>query len=338
MTDVPVDLYYRAIIKNDYDSIILSMETKDYNTYTGIVTSEWHAFLKMLEKGYDLSLANSRLVEFYQGSSNRKFVCNRIQDVYAANRHRIKVGVYFNPNIPINYYGNSIKQLGLLEGIRGTDEEIYLQLCEICYLTTFHHLLQPEVKDIQSPYEMDVFKELDERVIISYGVLSYSPVEYDSNEMTAYTITELTRMFNSNGNFYNDRTKEIFPDRAICKLERIARGLSRSKTLKDSTVELIQSIENVRSKCGRKTREVEKWMAQLSDKEDPIEVFNELLHVGMYMRGWDGKGDYPLQNVPVKDINDIEDKIHESLDKFSILDIKIGGKIKDLPLGVILMM
>ena len=305
--------------------------------------SESDALMMGWRHGLELSLADSKLVEYYNhtltGASNL-WQCERCQYIAKINPHRLVFGVYFNPRVPIEYYTpEKLNMLAALEGINGTTQEKYSELTALAYLTNFHHLLQPEVSATHTPYLKEAFSDVPRVLIVSYGVLSFYRDEFDKSTMTAYSIHELTHMFKSKESFVNPETNERFPEHAISKLTRICKALHLSKTteeIKNACREMLQVIEVTRDKeNGTKTRVVE-WVNMVRQNnavELVVQTLLALLYTAMYMRKWDGVSAFPIRSAPQEVMTaEHDDRVYKSLEEFERLDGSISNVVSLMPL------
>lgn len=293
--------------------------------------------------GFELSLADSKLVEYYNhvvvGASGM-WQCERCQSISKINPHRLVFGVYFNPRVPIEYYSpEKLTILASLEGIQGTTIEKYSELTALAYLTNFHHLLQPEVSATCTPYLKEEFADIPRVLIVSYGVMSFYRDEFDQSDMTAYSIPELTHMFQSKESFVNPETNERFPEHAINKLMRLCHALHSSKTtgnVRDACLEMLQVIEATRDKENGRRALVNKWINTIKESNSipiVVETLTALLHAAMFMRKWDGVGAYPIRTASSEIMTaEHDDRVYESLKEFARLDTSIGKAVSLMPL------
>lgn len=338
-TNIPKYKLVEAYIQNDLSTIVHSEQPNEEAVISIPPKTETDAFYSALKNKCDLSLAECKLVEYYRTTEH--YVCDTLQNISNINPYRLKIGHYFNPRIPISYYDEQqINEMAMLEGITGTIYEKYQGLLELAYLNNFHHLIHPEVQQTESLYMKESFDQIDKLLIVSYGVLSFSSEDYKKNQMSAYTIPELTHMFQSNKNFINDFTKERFPNHAINKLERICRGLVHnnkvSSDVKRKCNELIQAIEINREIERNDCEDVKRWVEEVKNKSNVQNVvicLQVLMKAGLYMRKWDGSNNLPLREVSSEPLSiEEEDRVYSEISKFEKVDTELENIISKLPL------
>lgn len=338
-TNIPKLLILEAFYENDL-SIIKHQEIPgEENTINIPPKTETDAFFSALKNKQDLSLADCKLVEHYRSSEN--FICDRLQQISDSNPYRLRVGHYFNPRIPYGYYDEQqINEMSSMEGISGNAFSKYQNLLELSYLNNFHHLLQPEVSQTESLYTKESFGEINKLLIVSYGVLSFFPSEFEKNTMSAYTIPELIHMFKSKKSFVNFFTEERFPDHAINKLERICRGLLHNSKvdtdIKNLCTDLLQTIEINREIERNDCSEVQKWVSEIKEKnmiKETVSCLQTMTKAGFYMRKWDGGSNLPIRDVSSEELTDEEeDKVYAEIEKFEKMDQILGEIVSKLPL------
>lgn len=351
----------------------MGMVTRDYS----IVKSPWEnitwepngvvnprsskeAVILGLTKGYDLSLTDAPLLEYYfnkDRTDDEIYECvgKTTTHIHKINKLRLRFKLYFNPLIPLQYYDRtSLIGFSWIEGIdfNRSDEDIYDDLCTRSLLDNFHHLLQPEVSKDEvetSRYLHQTFSEEDPVSVVSYGVLAHNNDEYVTKMrdggVIAYTLDELIHMFKTYSDFTDPNfglNGTTFPDYAIGKLMNISLGIIKSDRVKKETKDkanlLIQEIYRIKQyKQGLHDRVSKfKEVYDILDKEEQekiVDAFKILLDAGMYMRSWEGPGHpYPITTIKYRPIEEIEDLVDETLSSFYRISNGLAVKLSDLPL------
>lgn len=331
-SEIPTEMIMNSILENDMSLIKMPLERKhDLNISLNPIT-EWDAYCQLLGKGIDTTLANSRLVEYYNPNKDT-YVSPLLQDVTLINPLRLRVGAYFNPNIPIDYYqSHTLQKMARLEGIEiGDPDFIYDELTLLSYSENFHHMLQPEVKKKTTEITLEELDEVSPNSIICYGILTFNGEDMRNSDMIGYTISELTHMFRSTQSFSR------FTESNITKLYNIARGLLVAYPSPDpiysDSLELIRTIDKIRLVIDETTTSTSKIFDSF-DKDQLYSNLNELLELGMYMRGWDGKSSYPISPSDEQDGNftEIEERVYSAMIRFKESDSNLSNIIGNLPL------
>ena len=179
------------------------------------------------------------------------------------------------------------------------------------------------------------FEELNPKYVISYGILN-------TNELIALTPEEIISFLNVHKDFRDFINEgEIMTERNIKKLILICKNFPHEKSFTDLlyTIRDIRLLGNV---VNSKMKEFINYLksSDQTTKENINKIFDKLFYVSMYMRGWDGKSEYPLQeskcknyaeryddieNVVLEKVRDINESINSLSDTTKII-------IKSLPL------
>lgn len=265
---------------------------------------------------------------------------------YKINPNLFDIYETFNPLFPSKYYdSNRLKHMAFNEGF--TSNEINLndpyELLSMNYLTdTFYMGEFPNIKSRTTLIDLDSIDEIPYGQLICFGSyeLPLHPV----------SLSELVNLFNANRNFTNPFQKNsVFSSTAIGKLKSICQnpsGPNHNIRLPESTIkirtellEIIISIELHMKTTDEPTRNfINIYRESSSETRLRIKtVLTNLLHVGMYMRGWTGSGVYPVIKAPVPPEREPEVAVnvtnalaaYES--SYKSLG-KIGSQINNLPL------
>jgi hypothetical protein len=337
-TSIPLNDLHDAFIYKDLNKIIMTLERTDELNHPPF--SEWDAYCALLSKGIDAVYANSKLVEYYNVSSSENgYISSLMHDISIVNPLRLRVGHYFNPLIPLDYYtSNFLKNMAKLEDLGVTDPDfIYEELQLRAHVNTFHHLLQPEVKNIISPIELSSPKDTHPMLIVSYGILCWNREDIEESKMRFYTLSELSHAFRSTRTFTTGiGCTENFNEHGVRKLYNIARGLLSSgddKVIVETATELVKTIDYVRALVSEEN-EMITMKINMIDNEKLSEGLHSLMDLSMYMRGWDGKTPYPIRpeesDYPNMDI--VDERVYKSRLIFDEMDKDVDGAIGNLPL------
>ena len=269
----------------------------------------------------------------------------------------------FNTNFPINMYGKEdLRALCENEGIEVasteninegevTKEDYYTAL-QLSYLTqTFIHGKQGHIANTTTTY-LDDLNDLNYDEIIVYGVRSRENLEKKNeygikDTMRAFTYTELCDVFSSYKKFIHPQTREIFSDECIRKLYLLTQKKKRRNETEENYLNRIQlgdEIERIQIYNSSNNDKLEEFLSKYENANDENksqveEILTNILHCGMYMRNWDGKGDFPLKtsqtNYEVEKQIIIDDRVTQSLIQLesSVSACKsLGNFILNMPL------
>jgi hypothetical protein len=256
------------------------------------------------------------------------------------------LSITFNPNFPKCYYSNKVlSSIASNEGY--TEREILngdpYELLQLAYLSeTFYQGELPNIKSIETPISLDEIHEVPYGELLCYGNIT--------DNLNIITISELIDLFTINQNFSSPFDPDsIFSSTSINKLKIILRshtGPNPSICLSTNTIQLrstlldlIKSIELSQLHIDPPTRSfITLYRSSSIDiKHSIVSALTDLLHLGMYMRGWSGSGDYPITKavVPVHLENQVTINVTQAISKYesSIQSLdKIGIQINNLPL------
>jgi len=247
----------------------------------------------------------------------------------------------FNWKFPENMYSRRdlIKMCGE-EGIDVYDEAYYSGLQVSYLIESFIHGKQGNIINEKTTF-LDDIDELEYDRVVIYGIRT-------EGKYTAYTYGELADTFSNYKRFLDPVTNQIFSDEVIEKLYLLSRKDKRETETEEIYLErmdLAEEIERIKIYITNKNKEVDNFLEiyeNLPDYEKKkVETsLNNLLHVSMYMRNWDGVSDYPLNS---EDTNFSEEKqilvdhrVTQSLITFEE-SLKILGRVGDYILNLPLM-
>lgn len=268
--------------------------------------------LAAINYNIDLSRANEPLREYrllrIAGLTDYKPVDPWMEYWYQRNPALFDLRVMFNPVFPPNFYDPHVLEgMGRNNGF--TDAEIanapIYELLQVAYVTeNFYNGEMPNMKSKQTPISLDPIEEIPYGELLCYGQLD-SPLQ-------PISVSELIDLFDANQNFTNPFNNGVFTSTALNKLKILVRTpvtLIPGKRLSETTIanrdRLISTIGMVESLLRSNDEPTRQFAftyrnASPDTKDAIIKALNNLLHAGMYMRGWNGPGhEFPVVRAPV---------------------------------------
>ena len=228
--------------------------------------------------GVDVSGSESPIQEYYILRDNvDRYLRGKSTKCRCPELESMNVKIRYNPLIPFDWYSyesvqNFVQLTGYDYHLVSNPEEIV----QLGYLTeNFYKGLAPDISNTETPITLEEVSTLAWSECLSYGIAG-SP-------MVAITVLELQEMFRANGNFSRP-DGGYYSEAAINKLQTIDESLA----IVISEVKEFQSVDEVND-------------LQNYDRTAVIDCLTQLLHLAMYMRGWDGESKYPIGSSPVKD-------------------------------------
>jgi hypothetical protein len=230
----------------------------------------------------------------------------------------------FNPLFPQNMYSHrDLVSLVGEEGLTPTDEDYYTAL-QLAYLTeTFIHGKQNvPIKNGENTF-LEKINDLEYDRIVIYGIRNAPKSTY-----SAYTYAELSDTFASYKRFIDPITNQIFTDEAIEKLYILTQKDQREDETEEiyrERLDLGEEIERIRIYIKSKNQYVEEFLERYENLEEEEQkgvetALYNLLHASMYMRNWDGVGDYPLSSESTNFSSEkqivVDDRVTQSLIDF----------------------
>jgi hypothetical protein len=333
------DLTNHSLIKHlteethqvSYDNIVHPLVKNNYEAICHAITN-WKI---------DISLSEYPMIDYYAnyGKSQFRPFTFSLVNICKVNPFRLKFGTYFNRELPLKYYNVEIlRKFYVIEGVDHNPQT----LIERSIYNTFHHLLQPEVKETETSFLKDSIDEVSPVELISYGVMSCSYSEYTTNTMKIYTLEELAAMFKAQKNFVDSISGELFNSDAIIKLSNICIGLSGNNKISAETkrkaLDLKNAIEMVNIRQRGLNDRIKQWVERVEQSKSGnsvIETLTALLEAGMYLRAWRGPPHpYPILKSEVDNQQRVERDSTLALIKFNELNNSLadGLKVDSLPL------
>ena len=246
----------------------------------------------------------------------------------------------FNLKLPSAIYSQrDLVYLCGQEGISIVDDTYYSAL-QLAYLTdTFVHGKQGHIQNHTTTFLEDI-DDLSYDQVVIYG----SRCE---NRFTAYTYAELADVFSIYKRFSSPQTNELFSEEAIDKLYLLCQKDKRKSETEETYTQrcdLAEEIERIKIYISSKNEYVEEFLELYeelveNEKKKVEKCLTDLLHVSMYMRNWDGQGEYPLRSEETNFSSEnqiiVDDRVTQSLivfEKSATSLGKIGDFILHLPL------
>ena len=211
----------------------------------------------------------------------------------------------FNWKLPENMYSH--RDLVHLCGEEGIyDNDSHYSSLQLAYLTeTFIHGKQKNIINETTTF-LENIEDLEYDEVVLYGIRS-------EGYYKAYTYGELADTFSNYKRFLDPRTNQIFSEDTIEKLYLLTQKDKRKTETEEmyrERIDLGEEIERIKIYIGNKNEYVDNFLDIYEnlndyDKKKVEKCLNNLLHVAMYMRNWDGVSDYPLNS---EDTNFSEEK------------------------------
>jgi len=287
-------------------------------------------------KQIDLSKFDSPYIE-YLNLKNNFGLSDKSLFMYNLNPYYYDLNITFNPEFPEDLYKESqLKKLGDLENVKG---KIYEELQIVYFTNNWYPGRWPTGQGTGHGKGQGYTKiylnnvcELENEEIVCYGIRD--------SKLEIYTYQELFDLFSN--------TKKLngcdnLPLESIHKLKNICLYIpEQSKKVKDIKLKLynvICEIEFENAKMCEILKELKSTFLKLDNekKENVENILINILELGMYMRGWDGKSSYPIDpgNTYI-DQKIIEFNVTNSLIKLYDLIEKsdLKGLLYKLPLGL----
>jgi hypothetical protein len=245
----------------------------------------------------------------------------------------------FNPIFPKGYYDKArLNEMVNIEGYTHTESQRddHYELLQLAYIKeTFYQGELPGFITTETPVTLDEVQDIPPGLLLCYGTRE--------GELRPITINELITTFTTNQNFTSPfRHNTVFSGTAINKLRNILQGPCESTSAYQARLRLLELIAEINVTL-RNVDEPTRMFAQTYRNHDPDTkmvirgTLMRLVQIGMYMRGWDGKSNYPIVNAPVtrERDGDVAINVTTSIGRFEsecrALG-RIGSQIMDLPL------
>jgi len=273
----------------------------------------------------DLSRFDSPYLE-YLNLKNNFGLTKKALDLYNLNPFAYDLNITFNPEFPQDLYKESqLKKLCDLENIKSN----YYEELQVVYLTKNWH---PGRWDFgYTKIYLNNVCDLENEEIVCYGIRD--------SKLEIYTYQELLDLFSN--------TKKLngcdnIPLESIHKLKNICLYIDsrfeKTKEIKLKLYNVICEIEFENSKICEILKDLKRKYESSSSKDLIYQTLNNILDLGMYMRGWDGKSEYPVSGSFFVDQKIVEFNVTNSLisleEKIKQNDENIKTLLYKLPLGL----
>ena len=244
----------------------------------------------------------------------------------------------FKTEFPPSIYNNrDLIYLCGKEGLYIYDETHYSCLQEAYLTETFVHGKQGKIINLENTF-LENIKDLEYDRVLSYGIRNEKIFLF-------FTYAELCDTFSNYKRFINPINNEIFNNEIIEKLYLLTqkdKRKSETNEIYEERVELGEEIERIKIYNSTKDEKIKEFVKLYENLEEENQgniekILNSLLNLGMYMRNWDGVGDYPLNVNSTNFSKDkqivVDHRVTQELIIFQkLVENKLGEKILKLPL------
>ena len=276
-------------------------------------------------------------------------LANRLREssIHPGSLLNPRLDIVFNPNLPLELYDmEDLKRMVVEEGYKvgniliGDNPYTILQMAYL--LPTFLHGKQGNIiNDVNTLY--DDIDELDYNDVVIYGLRD--------NDFKAYTYEELYESFHIFKRFQDPQSnREMFLEESVNKLYimcQLDQRVGESRTTFNNRIALSREIETVKLYLETNQELVKEFVdrydvLELDDKIRLENILVLLLESAMYMRSWDGEGDYPLRSsdtlvqydqqglIDIRVTESIR-KLEQEIEQLNDLN-ELGNLFKELPL------
>lgn len=291
-------------------------------------------FLNVRDMGsnYEITKNNLSLIAYMLYEKRIDIIDSNLQDVLMnmninadPRRKMYLLRYHFNPILgPEIYSADDKVSLCRLNGLDEflTPQEMHSEL-SIIYLTekTFYSVNEHYQKIEGNTIMGDEMESCHITDIIFYGIKAES--------LVTMCLSDLENSFRITHSFKNpySESNERFSLASIKKLERLPISSSLHKVITkimndtDTVSERIESFKNY----------IE---ANSEQKELSHTFFKEFMDLGFYMRGWNGKGAYPIAETAVLNQDDVDLRVCTQWEKISSLieEKELKNRLLQLPL------
>ena len=242
----------------------------------------------------------------------------------------IDLSKWFNHKLPISMYShNQLVNHAFREGYTEADmftthPYTLIQTSSVC--NTFYQGKCPNASNTSTCIVMEDVNELKDQECVSYG--------QRGSPKNIFTYTELHQIFSK---FMCFRNPLVTKDTTMFSKESIAKLLLISNRVRtEESLQLAKVIEEVGvfvNGLGVKEITLKTTYLNQETRYKAVNSLMSLLHLGMYMRGWDGVTSFPIERAEVKSQNNTDIMVTEAIS--NILALKQeekSGVILDLPL------
>lgn len=246
------------------------------------------------EYNVDLTIASDPLIEFYhlksQMDSSNEYVPSDVNMLRYPNSWDLCKS--FNPELPPNVYQyTTLLRLIYEEGYTEDevhDMNIYNKLTDITTSENFYFGSYPKMQRY-SIIDMNESHEVNDADIICYGIRDES--------LKWITISELLTYWRQYQRLWNPFTDKPFTTQHQRKFH--------TWLYINNNTELIRQYTILQTETQSTTNEIR----QILDLPDSYDILSKLWNLTMYLRGWNGKSQVPIEHAPR--IHQVEPMIEE---------------------------
>lgn len=269
------------------------------------------------------------------------------------NPHYSDLNLYFNPYLPQNAYSSDLLQQHLALFSYNTFEydsiSQYEILQEMHLEENFHIGFHPNIVNSETPVLLESLYDLKNEDMVCFGV--------KDEILKTTTWRELKELFEKMNMFVNPfEKKKVFTKDQIERLLRIGRWIlnncnfsfdTKYKYLFEKydkkTIEEIQGccdvIENLKfmhqANFEFLNNVIQQFNNKTSYKKDKIrDGINKLYEATMFMRGWNGHNELPIENAHSTESESVQKRILESIFELDEINELTNNFIYSLPLMI----
>lgn len=266
----------------------LRQRMTDYNSRMPGTNAEAIA-LAALQYNTDISYSAIPIIDYYS-----KKICNcyhdiRLRKIYTYNKRILNLTKTFNPLFPMSYYSRAcLESLSHGYGFTGSlpNIDMYLNLQLNHTIDNFYHGWQEKLLRDTSAILFEDISGRDDIVCFGNFLDGFLP----------YIVEELVDLYSTKNMFSHPNIlEEELPPRAVITLQTIANSISPELS------NILRRIKILDTQIDDDLKKVIHWYTELTVAEQnyAVNLLTKLLDLGMYMRGWKGKGDsYPIKRRP----------------------------------------
>ena len=257
---------------------------------------------------------------------------------YKHNPQLYSLEHHFNPLFPEVYYSRNVLIRLIEESGSVFDRgEIYSVLAENYLYNTFYHGLRPNIKNQTSSIELLNLTDVPSNIMLCFG----NPVD----GFIFLTYNELADFFRVNKSFQNpfDKRESFTPEHIYHLKELINKEYpDDQQQYVNARNKLLAAINHVEifneEKDSILSKYIDEYNNELPDVQQSIaKILIALLHLGMYMRGWEGGNDpFPVEKAPYKTQGEVDIRVSHQFGYYRQLIREIGeewgNRLQQLPL------
>ena len=221
----------------------------------------------------------------------------------------------FNPILPREAYRyDTLKRLVYIN-LLDPDLDAYSQLVKDSALHSFYHGKAHKYTNKRTFVDLLPVRSLDYNDSLSFGMKGES--------MTVYLYSELASYFEYHSSFripekeegYSFSNHQIDKLLVICSEEKYD---NESIPAQKERKALRRIIEKTRSFLQERNAECTSLLNRKGEMTNIIICLQSFLSLSLYMRGWDGIGEYPLMEAPIHNQAEIDIRVSEAIVDFEL--------------------